>query len=252
MVDRTFERIDPFKGRQVGGGQTSYRHDAELRGYCVAPVGLYLPPIGGLVENRLGDPSVKADVTLEVKSIRHVVRVGEDFWLWRILLRPVPLLIERLVKRVGVLHALDIAPRPRVAIPIPCAAYAAARFEYPTGESELAQRVQHVEAAKPGSHDDRVEYCAVFGFSPARSAVVCCLFHGQCDPQLVFARQLSPTHRYSAQIVASETGVRKRAPGRRRRAWGVARLGHHSVAMPRRVLSRISVIRGLARRCSTR
>ena len=48
--------------------------------------------------------------------------VAKNFGLRRILLRPLPFLLERLVEVVGVLERLDVAPAPRVPVPVPGAA----------------------------------------------------------------------------------------------------------------------------------
>ena len=93
----------------------------------------------------------------QVEPVRHVVDVLQNFRLGGVPLGPVPFLLELVRERVRVVHALDVAARARVAVPVPGAADALARLEDPHREPEPAQAVEHVEPREPGTHDDRVD-----------------------------------------------------------------------------------------------
>src|SRR6185312_6239447 len=121
------------------------------------------PALLGFVKARLGDAGIEDDVAAEIEAIGNVVGIGEDFGLRRIFLRPVPLLIQFLREGEGVLHALDVAARARIAIPVPGTADAAAGFKYPCLQAQSAQPVQHVHAGKSGADHDSVIAGSNFG-----------------------------------------------------------------------------------------
>src|SRR3954454_15481051 len=109
-----------------------------------------------------------------------MVGVSQDFRLRSILLRPVPLLVEFLREREGILHALDVAARAGITVPIPSAADAAAGLIDPRGEAEAAQAVQHVHAGKTGADNDRVEYRV--GFRRKLLLILLARSHGSIGP----------------------------------------------------------------------
>src|SRR5204862_106975 len=84
---------------------------------------------GRVVPRGRGDASVELDVVAQVEAIRDVVRVLEDLGLRCVALGPIPLLLELVGELVRVLHALDVAARARVAVPVPGAADATARLD---------------------------------------------------------------------------------------------------------------------------
>ena len=145
------------KGRVVCRRQAADRHDAEFRGNLVAAIGLDAPAFFGFIEACGGDARVEQNVPAKVETVGDVVGVGEDFGLRRVFLRPVPLLVEFFREREGVLHALDVAARARIAVPVPGAADATARFIDPRRETKSAQAVQHVHAGESGADDNGVE-----------------------------------------------------------------------------------------------
>ena len=86
-----------------------------------------------------------------------MVGVSKDFRLRRIFLRPVPFLVQLLREGERILHALDVAARARIPVPVPGAADAAAGLEHPRRKAEPAQPMQHVHPGKTRADDDGVE-----------------------------------------------------------------------------------------------
>ena len=131
----------------------------KLRRHAVAAVGLDRPAARRLVEGGGGHPRVEAGCRGAGRSGR---RRG-----WRSAGSRAGRRSARVHshsccsssrERVGVLHALDVAARAGVAVPVPGAADAAARLEHPRREPEPPQPVQHVQAGEAGADDDRVEH----------------------------------------------------------------------------------------------
>src|SRR5262249_11457704 len=133
------------------------RHNAEAGGRGTAFVSLYGPCVCLAVEDCLFDPGVELDVTPEVEAISHMIEVTQDLRLRAITLGPMPLLLQFVGEGIRVLHASDIAATPRVAVPIPGAANAAASLEGTHFEAQLTQAMDRVETADPCPDDDRVE-----------------------------------------------------------------------------------------------
>ena len=115
-----------------------------------------------LVEGRRGDAGVEQDVPAQVETVGDVVGVAQDLRLRRVFLRPVPLLVELFGERERILHALDVATRAGIAVPVPGAADTPAGLIDPRGEAEPAKAVQHVHSGKAGADDDGIEGRADF------------------------------------------------------------------------------------------
>ena len=161
VIGRAREALQTREGRDPGGRQTSGRHDAEAGRHAVAAIRLDLPPVRRLVEARRGHPRLELNVAPEIEAVGDVLDVPQDLGLGGVPLRPVPFLLELVGEGIGVVHALDIAAGAGVAVPVPGAADAAARFVDPRGQAEAAQAVQHVQAGEPGADDDGVEVAAL-------------------------------------------------------------------------------------------
>jgi hypothetical protein len=63
------------------------------------------------VVRRRGDAGPERDVATQVVAVADVLAVAEDLRLGRVLLRPLPFLLEGGVERVRVEVALDVATR---------------------------------------------------------------------------------------------------------------------------------------------
>jgi hypothetical protein len=102
------------------------------------------------------DPRAEAQVASEVEAVGDAPGVGEELGLRGVALAPTPLLLEIGVERERVLQALDVATRARVAVPVPGAAHVGGTVEHDRRAPEPAEPVEHVQAAEPGAHDDRI------------------------------------------------------------------------------------------------
>ena len=135
------EIIQPLEVGGVGRREAARGHDEIFGRKGMAPafafafaLGLDLPTRGCLVVDGGLHPGVELDIPAQVEAVGDVLEVAQDLGLARVALGPFPLLLELLGKLVGVLHALDIAARARVAVPIPGAPHPARCFVGPGRE----------------------------------------------------------------------------------------------------------------------
>ncbi len=157
VVPVAVELLEAVEGRPVDRREAPRRHHAVPRGEMAPVRGHDLPAPARLVVTGAGDPRVQLDVAAEVEAVGDVVQVAEDFRPGRIALGPVPLLLELLGERVGVVQRLDIAAHARVAVPVPGAADAVALLEHPYAQAHASQAMQGVQPGEAGADDDRVE-----------------------------------------------------------------------------------------------
>ena len=101
------------------------------------------------------------DVAPQVVAVGDVVDVAQDLGLGRVLLGPLPLLLELGVERVRVEVALHVAARARVAVPEPGAADAVAGLHDAGLEPELAQQMQLVKPGEACAHDECVDAAGI-------------------------------------------------------------------------------------------
>jgi hypothetical protein len=118
-------------------------------------VGAHLP--AAVLEMGREHAGFELDMASQIEAISHVIDVAQNLRLRCVLLAPGPLLLQRRIELVGVLHALDVAARARVAVPEPCAADAVTGLEHANAQALLAQLVQHVQAAETSAHDDDIK-----------------------------------------------------------------------------------------------
>ena len=124
-----------------------------------------------LVEFGRDDIRVQLDVAAQVEAVGDVVRVAQDLGLAGVALGPLPFLLQLVGERIGILHALDVAARARIAVPVPGAADARAALVHARRHAEPAQPMQHVEAGETGADDDRVvDFVCCLGVALRRSA----------------------------------------------------------------------------------
>ena len=158
VIDRPAKILDAREFRTVRRRQAADRHDAE---FCAEPCRRdrsRCASIFRLSSNVAAVTRVSNTISpAQIETIGDMVGVGQDFRLRRVLLRPVPLLVQLLREGERVLHALDVAARARIAVPVPGAADAAAGLEHPRRKAEPAQAMQHVHPGKARADDDRVE-----------------------------------------------------------------------------------------------
>ncbi len=149
MIDFAFEFLQALdvghpRVRKTPGGE-----DDMARGDGIALRRRHRPQTGGFIEYGALDAGRELNVAAEVKTVGDVVGVFQDLGLRRVPLAPVPLLLQFVGKRIGILHALDVAARARIPVPVPGTADAIALLVDPRGKPEAAQPVQHVHAGKP-------------------------------------------------------------------------------------------------------
>ena len=142
--------------------------------------------LGFFVERRRGHARVEHDMPAQIEAIGNMVGIGEDFRLRRVLLRPVPLLVQFLREGERILHALDVATRAGITVPVPGAADATAGLEHPCRKAKPAQAMQHVHSGKARTDDNGVENRPDFG--RVRSSRCGVGSHGSAFPRVVSMR----------------------------------------------------------------
>ena len=157
MVGRPPELGEAVDLRRVGRGQATHGGDDEARRQPVALVRLDAPHVGSLVEHGGGNPGLELDVATQVEAVGDVIGIAQDFGLGRVALRPFPFLLQLGRELVGVLHALHVAARAGITVPIPGAADALPGLDDTCAKPLLAQPVQHIHAAEACADDHRIE-----------------------------------------------------------------------------------------------
>ena len=115
------------------------------------------PSLGVFVPDRRVYPALELDVAVQVEALRNVLQVALDLGLRGVALRPLPLLLQLLGEAEGVLEALDVTARARVAVPVPGPPDTRAGLVDPEPEAHLSESVEHVEAGEAGAYDRDVE-----------------------------------------------------------------------------------------------
>ena len=156
VVGLALEVVAPFEIGQVRARKAARGHHAEARQHHFSRVQFDAPAARLFVEDRALNAGVEGDVALQVEAFRHMFGVAQDLRLPGVALGPLPLLLQRLVEAVGILHALHVAARAGIAIPVPGAADAASRLEDAHRKASAPQPMQHVEPGESGAHDHRV------------------------------------------------------------------------------------------------
>ena len=105
---------------------------------------------------RRGDAGVELHVRPQGEPVGDMVGVAQDIRLDGIALRPLPVLLQGVVELVGIEHALDVAARAGIAVPVPGAADPAAGFVDPRAKAGATQPVQQIHAGEAGADDNGV------------------------------------------------------------------------------------------------
>ena len=151
---------------QVRRRQAAHGGDEEAGREALAVLGVDQPAPGVVVPGRCRDRGPEADVAAQVEAVRDGLQVAQDLRLAREALAPRPLLEEVLGEPVGeaVEVALRVAPRARVAVPVPGAPDVVGRLEHQRRHPEgVPQAVEHVQTGEPGSHHQGVELTEIGG-----------------------------------------------------------------------------------------
>ena len=157
VIDLALEFLQPLdighpRIRQAAGGE----HDV-FCGDGLAVGCRHRPAVGALVEGGAIDAGIELNVGAQIKAVGDVVGVFQDLGLRRVALAPVPFLLQFFGERIGILHALDVAARAGITVPVPGAADVAALLVDADRKTLPAQPVQHIHAGKAcADHDDIV------------------------------------------------------------------------------------------------
>src|SRR5262249_58510357 len=95
--------------------------------------------------------------TAEVVPVGDVAEIAQDLGLRRVALGPPPFGLQLEIEAVGVVDALDVAARARVAVPVPRPADVVGALEDGDREPEPAQVIKEVQSSEPGAHADHVD-----------------------------------------------------------------------------------------------
>ena len=148
--------IHLLRYRETAGG-----HHVVLAGQFVAINGPDPPPRCAFVPGRRRHSGGESNVSTEVEAISDVLGVAKNLGLGGVLLRPLPLLLQRPIKAVGVVQTLHVAAGTRVAVPVPGAADIVARFEDHGRKTQAPKPMEQVHAGKSSANDDHVEVGAL-------------------------------------------------------------------------------------------
>src|SRR5262249_42218145 len=156
VIDRALEAVEASDIGPAGIGKATGREYDKSRRRSPAVRGGYGPTVRVFVEGASLDGRVELDVGTEIEPIPHVVGVAQNSRLRRVAFAPVPLLLQFVRERIGILHALDIAAGAWIAVPVPGPPDARALLVDAHRESKAAQPVEHVHSGKAGPDHDNV------------------------------------------------------------------------------------------------
>ena len=97
--------------------------------------GLDFPQSQTLVVMRGAHFGFKIDVSSQAKAVRNMIGIGAYVGMTGELLRPIPFLLQLVVKAIGILHAFHVTTRAGIAIPVPGTSDAVTAFETARGEA---------------------------------------------------------------------------------------------------------------------
>ena len=142
--------------RQAAGGENDM-----FRGHGLAVGCRHRPGIGAFIEQRPIDAGIELNIRTQVEPVSDMIGVSQNLGLRRVAFAPVPFLLQFIGKRIGILHAFDIAARPGIAVPVPGAPDIATLLINPDRQPDPAQPVQHVHSGKAcADHDDIIGFHA--------------------------------------------------------------------------------------------
>ncbi len=163
VVGLTGERVASRDVRDVGCGEHPGREHAVARRDPVAAVGGDVPQRFGLVEDRRPHTRGESERAAQIEPVGDVFEVREDLGLSGEPFAPRPVLLQVVVERERVVHALHVAPRPGIAVVVPGSTHPGSRFEPAHRQSSLPQTVHRVHTCDAGTYDDDVEmsFCRI-------------------------------------------------------------------------------------------
>ncbi|SKT64551.1 Uncharacterised protein [Mycobacteroides abscessus subsp. abscessus] len=157
VIQLAGERVPAGNGGHVGGGQCAGGHHTESGAHRVVPIGAHRPAQLIFVEDGRGDPGAAADITAQVEAVGDMVDVAQNFFLAGVLFGPVPLLLQLVGERIGVVDALHIATGAWVAVEEPRAAYIRACFEHDDRQPLRSQPLQGIQPGETGADHHHID-----------------------------------------------------------------------------------------------
>ena len=157
MVPLALEALDALDVGHARSREVARGHHAVARAHFLSRIGRERPLVHPAVEHCRLDARIELHVAAQVEAVGDVVDVFQDLGLRAVALRPLPLLLQRVVEGVGVFEALDVAAGARIAVPEPGAADPGTGFVGAHLEAQSAQAMDGVEAGQAAAHDHDIE-----------------------------------------------------------------------------------------------
>ena len=86
-----------------------------------------------------------------------MIDVAQDVRLRSEALGPRPFLLQLIGERIGILKALDVAARARIAVPEPRPANVAPGFQHLDLQSQLSELVERIQSGESRAHHDGIK-----------------------------------------------------------------------------------------------
>lgn len=157
VVDLPGEGIQTGERRSHRRRQRAGGHHAEPGGDALARLGGHRPAQLHFVEHGGIHAGVQGDVAAQIQPVGDPIDVGQNLGLGGVLLRPIPLPLQRVGERVAVVHALDVASGPGIAVEVPGAADVRPGLEHPDPQAVRSQFVQRVQAGEARADDHHID-----------------------------------------------------------------------------------------------
>ena len=157
QIDFAFEIADPGDVRpdRLGQGTGPADHESCLEN--ITPIGLDHPEPARFIPSDLVYRGVEFDVLAQIVAVGETQGIFEYFWLRRIALTPVPLLIDLRIPGHRIVHRRHIAARTWVSVPMPGPANVVAPLDNQGRHPQLSQFPQHVHTSEAGTDDNRLK-----------------------------------------------------------------------------------------------
>ena len=126
VIDLALEAIEPLDIGHPRVGKTAGGQHDKSRRHGLAVGSSDLPDVGGFIEDSFVDAGIELNIGAQIETVGDVVGVFQNFRLRRVALTPVPVLLQLVGERIGILHAFDVTAGAWIAVPVPGASDATA------------------------------------------------------------------------------------------------------------------------------
>ena len=157
VIPLAFERFQTLEIGHPRQRQIARSHDTKPCIDDVATIGRDSPVATCRVVDCRFHSGLEPDITPQIEAVSDMIGVTQYIGLSRETLRPFPLLLQLVRKRIGILQAFNIAAGTRIAIPVPGAAHALTGFEDLHRQLEFTQPMKGIHAGKTGADDHDVK-----------------------------------------------------------------------------------------------